>query len=516
MDFISYVIIGIYAVDILLLFFFGLHSYLMVYLYRRNEKYCVTGQEPVHQPIDLAQAKAADLPEVTIQLPVFNEFYVVDRLIEATVAVQWPREKLEIQVLDDSTDETYEKIAGLVEYYRSLGHDIHHVHRTNRHGHKAGALREGLEVAKGEFVAVFDADFMPATDFLVKTVPYFDQNDIGMVQTRWGHINDDFSLLTRAQSMGIDGHFMIEQVARNCNNLWMNFNGTGGIWRKTCIIDAGNWQSDTLTEDFDLSYRAELAGWKFRYFKDVVNPAELPATISAFKSQQFRWCKGSIQTAVKLIPRILRSKFNARIKAEAVVHLLNYSVHPLMIINILFALPLLMMDYWAGYSLYDLSLAVLFVAAAFLSLGTFGPSVFYLYSQKELYPDWKFKMIWLPALMMIGTGIAVSQTRAWIEGLIGVQSSFKRTPKYRIESKQDDLLARMKYKMPFDWFILLEIFMGLYCLVCIGASFLNNRLFVAPFMVLYAGGFFYIAFKGLRESTLRPRAALKVATAESR
>ena len=411
MDILSYAIIAIYAVDILLLFLFGLHTYLMVYLYRRNQKYCVTGQEPEHAAVDLERVKPADLPAVTIQLPVFNEFYVVDRLIETTVALKWHSEKLEIQVLDDSTDETYDKIAGLVEYYRSMGHDIHHIHRTNRNGHKAGALREGLAVAKGEFVAVFDADFLPADDFLIKTVPYFHQPDIGMVQTRWGHINDDFSVLTRAQSMGIDGHFTIEQVARNCNNLWMNFNGTGGIWRRECIIDAGNWQSDTLTEDFDLSYRAELAGWHFRYFKDVVNPAELPATVSAYKSQQFRWCKGSIQTAVKLIPRILKADFNKKIKAEAIVHLLNYSVHPLMIINILFALPLLMMDYWAGFELYDLSLGVLFGAAAFLSVGTFGPSVFYIYSQRELYPDWKWKIVWLPFLMMIGTGIAVAYVK---------------------------------------------------------------------------------------------------------
>ncbi len=515
MDILSYVIIGIYSVDILLLFFFGLHSYLMVYLYRKNEKYCVTGQETPHAAIDLASVSARSLPAVTIQLPVYNEFYVVDRLIESTVAVRWPREKLEIQVLDDSTDETYDKIAGLVGYYRSLGHDIKHVHRTNRNGHKAGALREGLEVAKGEYVAVFDADFLPAEDFLVKTVPYFDEPDVGMVQTRWGHINDDFSLLTRAQSLGIDGHFMIEQVARNCNNLWMNFNGTGGIWRKTCIIDAGNWQSDTLTEDFDLSYRAELAGWKFRYFKDVVNPAELPATVSAFKSQQFRWCKGSMQTALKLIPRIMGSNFNSKIKAEAIIHLLNYSVHPLMIINIMLALPLLMMDYWSGFRFYDLSLAVLFGAAAFLSVGTFGPAVFYVYSQRELYPDWKFKILWLPALMMIGTGIAVANTRAWGEAILGIQSSFKRTPKYRIESRHDNLLDRMKYSLPFDWLVFLEIFMGLYCVVCIAASFLNNRLFVAPFMVLYAGGFFYIAFKGLRESVLRPRPALKIAVQQS-
>ena len=258
MDTIAVLIIIIYSFDILALFVFGVHAYLMVFLYKKNHEYCLSNVE--HEPIDLKKTPARDLPKVTIQLPIYNEFYVVDRLIEATTRLQWPKSKLEIQVLDDSTDETKEKAESLVQSYKREGFNIHHIHRVNRQGHKAGALREGLEKTNADYIAIFDADFLPAPDFLIKTMPYFVDPEIGMIQTRWGHINDNYSLLTMAQSFGIDGHFVIEQVARNATKLWMNFNGTGGIWRRQCIMDAGNWQADTLTEDFDLSYRAELAG----------------------------------------------------------------------------------------------------------------------------------------------------------------------------------------------------------------------------------------------------------------
>lgn len=514
MEILGWVFIIVYSVDIIALFAFGIHSYLMVYLYRKNKDFCDSMEDPDHTPIDLSKVNAKDLPHVTIQLPIFNEYYVVERLIRTSAALEWPKERLEIQVLDDSTDETTERVRRLVDYYSALGIDIQHVHRTDRTGHKAGALKAGLDICKGTYVAIFDADFMPAPDFLLHTIPYFDSKEIGMVQTRWGHINSDYSVLTKAQSFGIDGHFMIEQVARNCNQLWMNFNGTGGIWRKECIYDAGNWQSDTLTEDFDLSYRAELAGWKFRYFKNVVSPAELPATISAFKSQQFRWCKGSIQTAVKLIPTILRSKFSWKIKAEAIVHLVNYSVHPLMVINILLTLPLLIMEDWFGMGIYDLSLGVLFGAATLLSIGTFGPTVFYIYSQRELYSDWRKRSWWLPVLMMIGTGIAVSNTRAWLEAVLGIQSIFKRTPKYGIENKNDRLMERMKYVLPLDRLVFLEFFMGAYCVACIYFALVMRKPFVIPFMILYAGGFFYVAILSILENQMQAR-TLSVPAAKS-
>ena len=303
----------------------------MVNLYRKNKAYCESDPALAFKVTD------PNLPFVTVQLPIYNEFYVVDRLIDAAVRLDYPADRIEIQVLDDSTDETVEKARRIVNQYKAQGINISHLHRTNRAGHKAGALEAGFAKAKGEFVAIFDADFVPEPSFLLKTVPYFKDKEIGMVQARWGHINQDYNLLTKAQSYGIDGHFMIEQVARNASNLWMNFNGTAGIWRKACVVDAGGWEHDTLTEDFDLSYRAELKGWKFRYFKDIVCKAEIPAMISAYKSQQFRWCKGSIQTAVKLLPRIWNAELPWRIKSEAIIHLINYSVHPLMV----FYLPLL-------------------------------------------------------------------------------------------------------------------------------------------------------------------------------
>lgn len=504
METLTVLLIVVYAVDILLLFLFGVHCYVMVGLYQRNKKYCLSDGEK--EPLDLSVANLRDVPTVTIQLPIFNEYYVVDRLLEGVAQIQWPKKRLEIQVLDDSTDDTRDKAARLVAEYRRRGFDIVHLHRTNREGHKAGALKAGLDRAKGDYVAIFDADFVPNPEFLIRTIPYFDDPQIGMVQTRWGHINADYSILTKAQSMGIDGHFMIEQVARNCNQLWMNFNGTGGVWRKECIYEAGNWQGDTLTEDFDLSYRAELAGWKFRYFMDVENPAELPGTIAAFKSQQFRWCKGSIQTAVKLIPRILKADFNWKIKAEALVHLLNYSVHPLMILNMLVTLPLLLIDGWSVYSMADSGIFALFAVAAFMSVGTFGPMIFYVVSQRELYPDWKQRMIWLPVLMMIGTGIAVSNTRAWIEAVIGVQSSFKRTPKLRIESKTDNLADRDRYRLPFDPLSAVEIGMGFYCLTCVYYSLAFGLWMLTPFMTIYGLGFLYVGFGSIREALLNARA----------
>lgn len=485
---------SIYSIDILLLFFFGLHSFLMIFLYRRNKQYCVSDPERTFLVND------PNLPLVTVQLPVYNEFYVIERLIDSVVGLEYPKEKLEIQVLDDSTDESMEKTRGIVNHYRELGFDIHHLHRTDRTGYKAGALEKGLNVAHGEFIAIFDADFVPESSFLLKTIPYFSDSNIGLVQTRWGHINPDYNILTKAQSYGIDGHFMIEQVARNCNHLWMNFNGTAGIWRKECITDAGGWEHDTLTEDFDLSYRAELKGWKFRYFKDIVCKAEIPAMITAYKSQQFRWCKGSIQTAMKLLPTIWKSNFGWKIKGEAIVHLINYSVCPLMMLNILFTAPLLLMEYWSGFNFYDLPVAVLFATAALLSVGSIGPLFFYAYSQREIRPDWKSRLLFLPIMVMIGTGIAVVNTKAWLEAVLGIKSGFKRTPKLKIENAQDNVRDRQKYGIPLDFHVVLEFFMGLYSVACIYIAFKVGKPYIVGFLVIYALGFFFVAINSMREA----------------
>ena len=484
----------IYTTDILFLFLFGLHSLLMVYLYHKNSKHCIS------DPNLKYSIEENNLPEVTVQLPIYNEFYVVERLIDSVINLNYPKNKLEIQVLDDSNDETVGKVQSLVNFYSRQGYLISHIHRKERVGHKAGALEAGLNFSKGEFIAIFDADFLPESDFLLKTLPYFQDPEIGMVQTRWGHINQNYNTLTKAQGYGIDGHFMIEQVARNANNLWMNFNGTAGIWRKECIYDAGGWEHDTLTEDFDLSYRAELKGWKFRYFKDIVCKAEIPAMISAYKSQQFRWCKGSIQTAIKLLPTIWKAKLGWKVKGEAIIHLINYSVCPLMIVNILLTAPLLLMEYWTGFSFTDLPLTILFIAATLLSVGSIGPLVFYAFSQKEIYPDWKSRLAFLPVMVMIGTGVSVVNTRAWLEAVLGIKSGFKRTPKLKIESNSDKLQERQKYKIPLDIHAVLELIMGIYCFLCVYISILVNKPFIIGFMIAYGLGFLFVSYNSIKES----------------
>ena len=480
----------IYAIDIIALMYFSLHTYLVIYLYIKNPNKCKYSKDTTIVPLQ-------KYPMVTIQLPIYNEYYVVERLIDSVVKIEYPKKSLEIQILDDSTDECRNLVAKKVKEYNKLGFNMVHIHRTNRVGHKAGALKAGLEVAKGNFIAIFDADFVPCVDFLEKTMPYFFMNGsekLGMVQTRWGHLNKDNSILTRAQSIGVDGHFIIEQVARNISGLWMNFNGTAGIWRKECIIDAGNWQSDTLTEDFDISYRAELKGWYFKYLSDVVCPAELPDTITSFKSQQFRWCKGSLQTAVKLLPVILKTKLPLKVKLEAFTHLTNYTVHPLMYLNILVT-PLLIL---ADFNVADMPL----IFKVFITFITMGPMVFYTLSQKTLYPDWKKRVIWLPFLTLIGSGIAVNNTKAWIEGVFGKHSSFVRTPKFGSVAKKNISKAdQMKYlTFKFDIIIVLEFLTTFYILWTIYLVFLSHNWFILPFLCMYFLGFVYINILSVYDS----------------
>ncbi|MEY3312305.1 MAG: hypothetical protein RL348_1654, partial [Bacteroidota bacterium] len=312
----------IYFVSLSILFAFGLHGLVMIYFYHKTRAY--------NPPTLLAQT---EWPQVTIQLPVFNEVYVVERLVKAVCEMEYPIDKLEIQLLDDSTDETVEVSRRIVSEYSSKGFDIKHIHRIDRSGFKAGALKSGLETAKGEYVGIFDADFVPNTDFLQKTIPHFQNAEIGMVQTRWEHLNEDYSYLTRAQALALDGHFVIEQQVRNKAGFFINFNGTAGIWRKSCIEDAGNWHADTLAEDLDLSYRAQLRGWKFMFLNDVTSPAELPADINGLKTQQFRWTKGAVETAIKLLPMVWKSSLPLKIKAECTVHLTSNIVFPFILLT---------------------------------------------------------------------------------------------------------------------------------------------------------------------------------------
>ncbi len=422
-------IIGAYFISLTVLFVFGSSGFVMIYYYMR------------HRGTKLPRAGVlTEFPVVTLQLPVYNEYYVVERLINASCRIDYPKEKLEIQVLDDSTDETVEVVDALVAAKRREGYNISHLRRDSRAGYKAGALKEGLKKSTGEFVAIFDADFVPKPSFLRETLPYFyDDPATGLVQTRWEHLNSSYSFLTRVQAMALDGHFVIEQNVRNKAGFFINFNGTGGIWRKKCIYDAGDWEADTLTEDLDLSYRAQLRGWKFKFLNDVTSPAELPSEINALKSQQFRWTKGAIETARKILPKVWKSDLPLEKKIHATFHLSNNVVFPFILVAGILNVPLIFIKHQGGYESYFAVMA-LFV---FAFIGSF---LFYLYSQKDVYRDWQRRMLLFPLFMAGSMGFAVNNTRAVIEGLFRKKSDLVRTPKYSVVKMGDQWLDK-KYAL---------------------------------------------------------------------
>jgi cellulose synthase/poly-beta-1,6-N-acetylglucosamine synthase-like glycosyltransferase len=461
---------------------YGVHRYWMVYLYFRNS----------HRRPELP-ARFERLPKVTVQLPVYNELYVVERLIDSVCRLDYPRELLEIQVLDDSTDETRERARAEVELHRERGVDVHYLNRADRTGFKAGALAFGLSKAKGEIVAVFDADFVPEPDFLHRTVHHFVDPDVGMVQARWGHINDSYSLLTRIQAVLLDAHFVLEHGGRNRAGAFFNFNGTAGLWRRETIERAGGWQHDTLTEDMDLSYRAQLAGYRFVFLPDVVAPAEIPVTMSAFKSQQQRWSKGSIQTARKLLPRILASPLSLRVKVEAFFHLTANLAYPLMVLLSLLMFPSMLVRFDMGFAEMLLLDAPLFV------LATASVTSFYVVSQRELYPDWRQRLKVLPMLMALGIGMCLSNARAVVEGLLGKDASFVRTPKYRIESPADGWKQK-KYRGRKTLLPWLEAGVGLYFTAAVAYAASHQVLGSIPFLVLFQVGFLYTGVLSLLES----------------
>ncbi|MDP3830437.1 MAG: glycosyltransferase family 2 protein, partial [Ignavibacteriaceae bacterium] len=370
-----------YFISLFILFVFGLHGFIMIFYYNKYKNV-------KHSQKDENLTDAV----VTIQLPLYNELYVVERLINAVCEIDYPKDKLEIQVLDDSTDETVNITANIVSEKVKLGFDIKHVRRESREGYKAGALKEGMKLAKGEYIAIFDADFIPQKDFLKKTLSFFTDEKVGMVQTRWEHLNGDYSLLTKAQALALDGHFVIEQSVRNKAGFFINFNGTGGVWRRECIEDAGNWHADTLAEDLDLSYRAQLNGWRFVYLKDYTSPAELPAEITALKTQQFRWTKGHIETAKKILPHVWRSKIPLRIKLQATVHLTSNFVFPFILLAAILNVPLTFVKNSGSHELYFGVMSVFVLA--FISSFTF-----YLYSQKDIRADWRKKIVLFPLFM---------------------------------------------------------------------------------------------------------------------
>jgi cellulose synthase/poly-beta-1,6-N-acetylglucosamine synthase-like glycosyltransferase len=470
-----------YFAVMILLSVYGVHRYTMVYMYYKNKKN--------YQP---NPAKLFDeLPRVTVQLPIFNEQFVIDRLIEAVCAMEYPREKLEIQLLDDSTDETQAVAAGIVARYAALGNPIVYIHRTNRMGYKAGALDAGLKVAKGEFVAIFDADFVPPKDWLMKVIHHFAQPEIGMVQTRWTHLNRDYSTLTQIEAILLDAHFVLEQGARCRSGEYFNFNGTAGMWRVKAISDGGGWQHDTLTEDTDLSYRSQMAGWKFKYLPEVECPSELPIEMTAFKTQQARWAKGLIQTSIKILPLVFKSKIGKREKWEAVQHLTANLSYPLMIIMTAFLLPAMVVRFYQGW------FQMLLIDFPLFAASTFSIAVFYLVSQRILYPkNWLKTFLYLPFLMALGIGLTVTNTKAVMEALVGIKSPFVRTPKYRVAKKGEKSQAA-KYRKRLVLAPWIEMFLGAYFFGAIIYTFMNHNYFTAPFLILFVIGYWYTGLMSL-------------------
>jgi cellulose synthase/poly-beta-1,6-N-acetylglucosamine synthase-like glycosyltransferase len=470
-------VVMLYFLVLSILAIFGMHRYYLVYLYLKNKK-------AVQKPA----GKFTQLPRVTIQLPMYNEMYVAERLIDAVVKMDYPRELLEIQVLDDSTDETIAIASRRVNLYKDQGLDISYLHRQNRKGYKAGALEEGMKVAKGEFIAVFDADFIPHKHFLTNTIHFFTAPQVGMVQMRWSHLNRNFSLITKLQSIFLDGHFVIEHTARNRSGRFLNFNGTAGIWRKTAISAGGGWEHDTLTEDLDLSYRTQMKGWQFIYLPEYSVPAELPVDIVAFKAQQHRWAKGSIQTAKKLLPKIFKAPLPIHVKIEAFFHLAANMAYLLMVPLSISILPVVIFRRdlnWNQMVIYDVPLFLMATASV---------SAFYIVSQKELYSDWTSTFKYLPLLMGLGIGLSVNNSAAVLEALFNKESEFVRTPKFGVE-KSNDNWASKKYKGNKKLLIpLVELILGFYFTVAVIICINEGIWLTLPFLMLFQYGYLYISF----------------------
>ncbi len=498
-------LLGSYYLILGILSLYGVHRLLLVIDFLRTRS----------RVLGLPPAPAA-WPIVTVQLPLYNEMYVASRLIDAVAALDYPRDRLEIQVLDDSTDETCQIVAEQVSRLRSEGLDIRHLHRAVRSGFKAGALAEGLAVARGAFLAVFDADFVPRPNFLRATVPYFSDPAIGMVQGSWSHINREFSLLTQVEAILLDGHFQIEHTARNRTGCFFNFNGTAGVWRREAIVEAGGWQHDTLTEDLDLSYRAQLAGWRFLYLPEVGVPSELPVDVQGFKSQQYRWAKGSIQTGRKLLGRILGARLPLRAKLEAFIHLTNNASYVLMVLVALLIFPAMVLRRGSPLSvllLIDLPL-FLFATASVI--------VFYLVSQ-AVRPDdsgdaprgKRRTLRYLPALLGMGIGLSLNNARAVVSGLFHRGGTFHRTPKYRIEHSGQEWRSKI-YRPGASRLWWLEGVFALYFLGCTLWALWAGMWMSIPFLYLFLQGFSYMFLLSVLPRFGRPRAEQILAVAGPR
>jgi cellulose synthase/poly-beta-1,6-N-acetylglucosamine synthase-like glycosyltransferase len=478
-----------YFVVMIILAAYGLHRYALVYMYYKNRKN--HRSEPA--------SHFDELPRVTVQLPIFNEQFVVDRLVESICKLEYPKDKLDIQLLDDSTDETVNVAQAAVERYAALGHPITYIHRKNRVGFKAGALQNGMETAKGEFIAIFDADFVPPEDWLLRVIHHFSDPRIGMVQTRWTHLNRNYSFLTEVEAILLDGHFILEHGGRCRSNVFFNFNGTAGMWRRKAIEEAGGWQHDTLTEDTDLSYRAQLKGWKFEYLQDIECPAELPIEMTAFKTQQARWAKGLVQTGKKILPKVFKSDVPWRVKVEAWYHLSANLSYPLMIVLSTLLLPAMIIRSFGGWFQMLLIDLPLFMAS------TFSISSFYLVSQKELFPrKWPRTFLYLPFLMAMGIGLTLTNTRAVLEALFGIQSAFKRTPKYSVKDKSDRVQGQ-KYRRRLGLVPWFELLVGCYfAMMCVYAAYSGNY-WTIPFLLLFVLGYWYTGLMSLLQGRFERR-----------
>ncbi|MEX2262402.1 MAG: glycosyltransferase [Bryobacteraceae bacterium] len=460
---------------------FGLHRYSVIHTYFKHRKKAT--REPA--------ARFTQLPAVTIQLPLYNERYVVERLIDEVTRIEYPKHLLQIQVLDDSNDDTAPFAEALVERYRALGFLIEYRHRTNREGFKAGALQAGMASATGDLIAIFDADFIPPPDFLMRTVNYFADSTVGVVQTRWSYLNRDYNFLTEVEAMLLDGHFILEHGARARAGYFFNFNGTAGVLRRKMIEDAGGWHHDTLTEDCDLSYRAQLKGWRFVYVPGLDCPSELPVEMHGFQVQQSRWAKGLTQVARKLLPAIVKAKIPWRVKLEAIMHLTPNISYPLMIVVSALMLPVMIVRFYMGvWQMVFLDLPL--IAMSFWSI-----SAFYVIAQRELYPkNWKRSILLLPMLMAVGVGLTIINTRAVLEALFGVTTGFARTPKYAIEGRPVRL-ENKKYRSRSGWLPYLELLFGTYFLGMVVFAIDTGNFLSIPFLALFVGGYYWAGLSTL-------------------
>ena len=465
-------LLALYVLSSVCLALYGFNAFLLTLIrwWRRDR------QVPPPPPL-------TSVPMVTVQLPIYNEMYVVRRLIDAVSQLDWPRERMQIQVLDDSDDATTDLAQERAREWRRRGIDVTVVRRDGRGGYKAGALAHGLATAKGEFIAIFDADFVPQADFLKRTLPHFPDNPrLGFVQTRWGHLNADESPLTRAQAMALDGHFVVEQEARQAMGWCMAFNGSAGVWRRECIEDAGGWQADTLAEDLDLSYRVQLRGWRGRFLPDVESPAEVPPQLAAFKRQQARWAEGSIQTLRKIARPLWRSSLPLATKMAATLHIAGYLAHPFSLILLLVTLPLL----WSGVSVR--------LPLAYLGLASLGPPLLYATGQRVLYGRgrWWRRYAYFPLLTFLGTGIAFSNSLAVLRGALRFGGAFRRTPKFRREGQQSPW-SHQRYTLAVDGAVIGEIILGLYALATVVVALWRGYVWAIPFLLLYVGAYGTVA-----------------------